>query len=362
MPDAQEQEISGLRAAILVVGFILLLPGVFVYLGAHVTDLQGGAVASVSTGVSPERGETIFWGKGICYSCHSIGDRGNMKRCPNIGESRIGPPIGERAKERAVKRAAETEKAYTSTDYLVECIADPSAYLVDGYPDKLMPLVYAGQVDLDLEEVMSVIAYLQTLGGELDLEAIAQSMSRFGQVILQKDQFAGTAPLVVSIDLPYPVWEVLEPEQLAEYHAIRGAEARAAYVEEFLDEEQREIHGEILEEWIEDGRIVFADNKCWQCHAIEGQDFGEPEPGNLGPDLTGIGTMQTREYILESILNPNAVIVPPIEDHSQQGRSKMPSYAEQIGVRDLLTLATFLSAQTTVPLEPESGPSTQVLE
>lgn len=342
-----------MRAAMKILAFVLMIAGVFIYLGWYVTDLQGGGVASIGSGVSPERGEGIFWGKGTCHTCHSIGDRGSMKRCPNLGESKLGPPIGERAALRAKERAEQTGDAYTPTDYLVECIANPSAYVVKGFPDKLMPIVYAGQVDLDPDEVMSVISYLQTLGGEMDLDGLSQSMSRFGQSILQKEKFKKTMPVAVAIDLPYPEWEILEPEQFGDYHATVGAQSRATYLEQSFDEEQKEIYEEILEEWIEEGQEVFAAKKCWQCHTIQGKNFEELEPGSVGPDLTSIGTIQTREYIIESILNPDALVVPPIEDHSQEGRSKMPSYAEQIGVSDLMKLAVFLKAQTGPP-KPEA--------
>ncbi len=337
---------SATRAAASVLGFLFLLVGIFISLGWYVTDLQGGGVASIGSGVSPERGESIFWGKGTCHTCHSIGERGNMKRCPNLGESSLGPPIGERAGLRAAERSKQTGKSYTRTDYLVECITTPSAYVVEGFPDKLMPIVYTGQIDLDPEEVMSVISYLQTVGGEMDLEALSQSMSRFGQAVLQKDQLEETVVAAVAVDMPYPEWEVLEPEQFVEYHQLAGDQARAEYRETVLDEEQREIYEEIVEEWVEEGESIFSGKKCWQCHKIEGKDFGAVEPGNIGPDLTSIGAIQSREYIIESILNPDALIVPPVADHSQDGRSKMPSYAEQIGVSDLMRLAMFLSVQT----------------
>ncbi|MEO8428858.1 MAG: PVC-type heme-binding CxxCH protein, partial [Verrucomicrobiota bacterium] len=49
------------------------------------------------------------------------------------------------------------------------------------------------------------------------------------------------------------------------------------------------------------GRKIFferAEAACMRCHKVQG------EGGDVGPDLTGIGTRQKREYILESILFP----------------------------------------------------------
>lgn len=47
---------------------------------------------------------------------------------------------------------------------------------------------------------------------------------------------------------------------------------------------------------------------CIRCHKING------EGGEVGPDLTGIGARQTKEYILESIIHPNAKIAPGFEN------------------------------------------------
>ena len=53
------------------------------------------------------------------------------------------------------------------------------------------------------------------------------------------------------------------------------------------------------------GRKIFferADASCLRCHKIGW------EGGDVGPNLTGIGQRQTREYLLESIIAPNAQI------------------------------------------------------
>ena len=56
---------------------------------------------------------------------------------------------------------------------------------------------------------------------------------------------------------------------------------------------------------VEAGRRLFyerADIFCSRCHSVGG------EGGGAGPSLTGIGTRQSREYLAESILFPNAKI------------------------------------------------------
>jgi quinoprotein glucose dehydrogenase len=62
---------------------------------------------------------------------------------------------------------------------------------------------------------------------------------------------------------------------------------------------------------VERGKKIFHEREdvaCLRCHAIKGQG------GNVGPDLKGIATRQTREYILESILFPNRKIAPGFEN------------------------------------------------
>src|SRR6185503_17591976 len=49
------------------------------------------------------------------------------------------------------------------------------------------------------------------------------------------------------------------------------------------------------------------DASCVRCHKINGQG------GEVGPNLTGIGSKRDREYILESILYPNKQIAPGFE-------------------------------------------------
>ena len=60
----------------------------------------------------------------------------------------------------------------------------------------------------------------------------------------------------------------------------------------------------------EEGKKVFlekAEVSCVRCHKING------EGGEVGPDLTGVGKRQNREYILESIIYPNAKIAAGFE-------------------------------------------------
>jgi hypothetical protein len=155
--------------------FLLLSLGAFLWVGYSVTELTGGGqrVAVGAVEITPEGGEAVFWGKGRCFTCHSVGDRGSAVRGPNQGQfgEKFTEPIGVRAAARAAERAEKTGEEYTATDYLIESLASPGAYVVKGYKNE-MAVVYAPPISLGLDEVKAVITYLQSQGGEPDPEAL----------------------------------------------------------------------------------------------------------------------------------------------------------------------------------------------
>jgi quinoprotein glucose dehydrogenase len=60
----------------------------------------------------------------------------------------------------------------------------------------------------------------------------------------------------------------------------------------------------------EEGRRIFlhkAEVSCLRCHKLEG------EGGEVGPELAGIGRKQSREYLLESLVDPNKQIAKGFE-------------------------------------------------
>ena len=105
-------------------------------------------VPTVSTeGLTDEEklGAQIFAGKGTCLGCHTIGSTGGITG-PNL--SSIGAIAGTR------------KPGMDAQAYIDESIKNPSAYVVPGYPDNIMPKNFT-QI-LTPAEISAVEAYLLT--------------------------------------------------------------------------------------------------------------------------------------------------------------------------------------------------------
>jgi hypothetical protein len=113
------------------------------------------------------------------------------------------------------------------------------------------------------------------------------------------------------------------------------------------------------------GRGVFAKLECHKCHMIKGEQFPRAAkgPADAGPDLTGMGSHHPAEYFLESILNPNAVIVTGPGHTGPDGLSIMPDYRESLTVEELIDLVAYVRSlkaedghsPTGGPGHPQSG-------
>lgn len=88
------------------------------------------------------------------------------------------------------------------------------------------------------------------------------------------------------------------------------------------------------------GREVFARLGCFACHRVAGERF--PAATGPGPELTGMGHHHPPGYLLESVLNPNAVVVEGRGYTDARGRSIMPELARGLTVAELLDLVAYL--------------------
>ncbi|MEE9260331.1 MAG: hypothetical protein V3U40_04375 [Candidatus Scalindua sediminis] len=236
-----------MRSFLNAVVFTLFVVGFFAYVCMYVTGLSGGVDGGAVTGVNPEAGEKIFWGEGQCHTCHSIGTSGSATRGPN--QEGLVSRAEEKAKERGLSSGLE---------YMVEAIVDPDKFVAEGY-DKIMPKVYDPPIMLGREKILAVLSFLQTLGGEPDIDAVMKFKDKIPEASKKK-----IIPWVPPIEV--------EPKE---------------------------------------GELVFFDEtrdvSCSKCHVLSGKG------SKVGPELTGIGAVQTPQYLIESILKPSEVIVKGFE-------------------------------------------------
>ncbi|MEE9295841.1 MAG: c-type cytochrome [Phycisphaerae bacterium] len=232
-----------------VVVFILAIAAGFVYICRAIPQMKSGPVEVVTDiGETPE--ELIAAGKRVfnsdraqCLTCHTIGEDPKA-RCPNQED------VGERAGGR--------QPGVSAAQYLIESVYDPNAYIVSGYPSKQMTPVNKPPIALSHDEILAVVAFLNTLGGTTDaqfIDALKEAQSPWRKGLLKPG-------------------EGQEKEQLP----ILAGDSRR-------------------------GRELFEEQPCAQCHRVK--DLGR----EVGPELTAIGASQTPHYILESILDASAVIV-----------------------------------------------------
>jgi hypothetical protein len=94
------------------------------------------------------------------------------------------------------------------------------------------------------------------------------------------------------------------------------------------------------------GRAVFAKLECYQCHAVAGESFPQTSSAERpsGPELTGMGGRHPTEYLAESILNPQAVVVLGPGYTDTAGLSIMPDYRHSVTVDELIDLVAYLKS------------------
>ena len=241
-----------------VFGFLVSVIFIYNWIGYSITSLSGGVRKGGGVvEISPEGGEAIYWGKGRCYTCHSMGGQGSAVRGPNHGQfgEKFPLPMGARAVERAMERSEKTGKKYTAIDYIVESVSEPGAYIVKGYKNE-MAVVYAPPISLSLDDIKAVISYLLAQGGDLDMEAIDTKPSEV------------TAKFYTKI---------------AAASAAGGGDPTA-------------------------GQETYEAN-CIDCHGVPGEETGE-----AGPDLSNVGTMGVK-FIEDSILVPGKEITKGYETY-----------------------------------------------
>jgi Cytochrome c len=94
-------------------------------------------------------GREIMDGKGLCFTCHTIGKTGAL-RFPDL------EGVDVRAKSRV--------PGLSDVEYFAQSMYEPNAYIVPGF-NPGMPEINKPPIGLTDQEILCVIAYLQSLGG-----------------------------------------------------------------------------------------------------------------------------------------------------------------------------------------------------
>ena len=215
-------------------------------------------------------GEEIIGGKGGCAVCHG------SERCPDFAG------VGARAETR-IKEDGYKGTASNGAEYLVESLQQPGVYVVDGFQPIMAPL---GRQLNDLEMV-AVVSYLQSLGGEVTVDG----NTRF-------PKYRGAAAAA-----PAP------------------AATAAAAVET----------GKSVEE-------LLQQYQCNTCH-----NFDQPGP-KLGPSLWDIGARQSVEYIRESILLPDVKLAEGYPPKLMKGTLDGIGFYQKVSLQDLNALVDHLAS------------------
>ena len=94
-------------------------------------------------------GRQIMDSKGLCFTCHTIGRTGAL-RFPDL--------------EGVDVRAQSRVPGLSDVEYFAQAMYEPDAYIVQGF-NPGMPVINKPPIGLTDQEILTVIAYLQTLGG-----------------------------------------------------------------------------------------------------------------------------------------------------------------------------------------------------
>lgn len=201
-----------------------------------------------------------------------------MGRAPML--DKIGMVAAENLKSPNYKGAAKTVE-----EYLHESLVKPSAFVTTGFgkagsndTESPMPDVSGGGIGLSEAEIAAVIAYLQDTSGS-----------------------------EVTVTIP----------------AVPAAGAETATAEQTA--------------LLKTPEEIIAKHTCGVCHVFAGHVVAG-KAGTLGPSLARIGAKKRREYLRQSILDPDAVIP------KGYAPGMMPkTYGEQLKAQELEMLVNYLA-------------------
>jgi hypothetical protein len=106
--------------------------------------------ADLTTDDMVKVGQEVMNGKGLCFTCHTLGKTEGPFRFPDMSGVDI------RAKTRV--------PGLSDVEYFAQSMYEPEKFIVPGF-NPGMPVINKPPIGLTDQEILCVIAYLQTLGG-----------------------------------------------------------------------------------------------------------------------------------------------------------------------------------------------------
>ena len=94
-------------------------------------------------------GREVMDGKGLCFTCHTMGKSGAL-RFPDL--------------EGVAVTAESRVPGLNDVEYFAQSMYEPDAFIVPGF-NPGMPVINRNPIGLTDDEILCVMAYLQSLGG-----------------------------------------------------------------------------------------------------------------------------------------------------------------------------------------------------
>jgi len=265
-----------MKTAIKIFLFTVLVTAFYDYVGQMVPQKvtyppeEVEIKAGLSTAEMVEVGKEIMGGKGTCLTCHTIGssEAGRFPDLANIG-----------------LYSSTRVEGKSDVEYLAESMYDPNAYIAEGFLPG-MPIIHKAPIALNDQEILTVIAYLQSLGG--------------------------TPSVTLDTKLSY--------------HGQAAAEA----------DEEIDANLSPLEQA---GIKMFNDNLCYTCHSIDKPDK------LIGPSLYDVGSRLSIEQIKESIMEPDAVVTEGYQAGLMSASLNATGFYDKMSTGDIIILVDFLASK-----------------
>ena len=173
-----------------VVGFVAIVLGLFTLVALSVPQMaslppveEKFDIATVKTPTDMATiGQKIFFSKGQCALCHTIGPS-ESARCPDL------KGIGAKLSREFLFESLTQPQAYIYLDYRHEGMAKE-------YPAR-MPYINKNPIGLSRNEILSVIAFLQQMSGEPISVTVAE-LAAPGQAPAAPVKAAQSGPVAVA--------------------------------------------------------------------------------------------------------------------------------------------------------------------